>query len=107
MSSLTQETLQDWAQLASEVSVSATPCDSWAHSRSTRSVLPVSFGPVQADRDPHRIHWLLELMAEEPLKGIDGSFQDARLAQCALHTAWETEGMAGYTIHQLLLCVYM
>ena len=110
MSSLTQETLHDWAQLASEVSVSKTHCHTY-HSCAVSTVVTISssrgstffFGHVQADRDPHRIHWVLELMAEEPLKGTDGSFQDARLAevwhvcivQCPI---WLTEEQTGLSV---------
>ena len=63
---------------------------------------------MQADRDPHRVHWLLELMAEEPLKGTDGSFQDARLAQraaCVLSTTQWTERIACYA--HMLLCAHI
>ena len=32
----------------------------------------------QANRDPRRIHWLLELLMTNPLHGDNGSFMDAR-----------------------------
>ena len=33
---------------------------------------------LQANRDPRRLHWLLELMIVNPLHGTNGSFLDAR-----------------------------
>jgi proteasome activator subunit 4 len=59
LASITEETIGDWSVWASEVA---------------------------ADRDPHRIHWILELLADNPLKETNGTFKDFSQL-CVLQTA--------------------
>ncbi len=32
----------------------------------------------QANRDPHKLHWLFEILIKNPLEGNSGSFKDSR-----------------------------